>query len=108
MKEDQIRCIYEGCGRFFCTKAGLTVYQKRTHRKTDEAPNFTCSKCGENFKQEGAWKNHQKHCTGSIVEGKKRECHMCKKWLIGSNLARHMRTAHGAKTEEGTSNEAKA
>ena len=38
----------------------------------------------------------------------KKECHICKKWLIGSNLARHMRTAHGAKTEEGTSNEATA
>ena len=107
-KEDQIRCIYEGCGRFFRTKVGLTIHQKRTHRKTDEAPNFTCSKCEKNFKQKGAWKNHKKHCTGSRVEGKKKECHICKKWLIGSNLARHMRTAHGAKTEEGTSNEATA
>ena len=107
-KEDQIICIYEGCGRFFRTKAGLTIHQKRTHRSTDKAPNFTCSKCGKNFKQEGAWKNHHNHCRGSRVEGKKKECRICKKWLIGSNLARHMRTAHGAKTEEGTSNEATA
>ena len=40
--------------------------------------------------------------------GKKKEYHICKKWLIGSNLVRHMRTEHGAKTEEGTSNEATA
>ena len=39
---------------------------------------------------------------------RKKECHICKKWLIGSNLARHMRIAHGAKTEEGNSNEATA
>ena len=106
--EDQISCIYEGCGRFFRTKAGLTIHQKRTHRTTDKAPNFTCSKFGEDFKQEGAWKNHQNHCRGSRVEGKKKECLICKKWLIGSNLARHMRTAHGAKTEEGTLSEATA
>ena len=87
MKEDQIRSIYEGCGRLFRTKAGLTIHQKGIHRKTDEAPNFTCSKCGTNFKLDGAWKNNQKHCTESRVEGKKKECHMCKKWLIGSNLA---------------------
>ena len=71
-KEDQISCIYEGGGRFFRTKAGLTIHQKRTHRTTDKAPNFTCSKCGKTFKQEGAWKNHQNHCRGSRVEGKKK------------------------------------
>ena len=48
-REDQIKCIYEGCGRFFRTKAGLTIQQTRTHRKTDQAPNVTCSKCGKNF-----------------------------------------------------------
>ena len=42
------------------------------------------------------------------MKGKKKECHTCKKWLIGSNLERHMRTAHAAKGEEGTSNEATA
>ena len=42
------------------------------------------------------------------MEGKKKECHIYKKWLIGINLARHMRTVHGAKTEEGTSNDATA
>ena len=107
-KEDQIRCIYQGCGRFFRTKAGLTIHQKRTHREINEAPTFTCNKCGNNFKQEGAWKNHQRNCTGSRVEGKKKECHICKKWLIGSNLARHMRTVHGVTTEEETSNEVTA
>lgn len=107
-KEDQIRCIYQGCGRFFRTKAGLTIHQKRTHREINEAPTFTCNKCGKDFKQEGAWKNHQRNCTGSRVEGKKKECHICKKWLIGSNLARHMRTVHGVTTEEETSNEVTA
>ena len=42
------------------------------------------------------------------MKGKKKECHTCKKWLIGSNLERHMRTAHAAKAEEGTLNEATA
>ena len=43
------------------------------------------------------------------MEGKKKECHVFKKWLIGSNLARHMRrTVHGVTTKEGTSNEVKA
>ena len=107
-KEDQIRCTYHGCGRFFRTKAGLTIHQKRTHKEINEAPTFTCNKCGKNFKQEGAWKNHQKNCTGSRVEGQKKECHICKKWLIGSNLARHMRTVHGVTTEEETSNEVTA
>ena len=101
-KEDQIRCIYQGCGRFFRTKAGLT------HREINESPTFTCNKYGKNFKQEGAWKNHQKNCTESRVEGKKKECHICKKWLIGNNSARHMRTVHGVTTEEETSNEVTA
>ena len=105
-KEDQIRCIYEGCGTCFCTKAGLTIHQKRTNRRTNEAPTFTCNKCGEKFKQEGAWKNHQKTCSGNRMEGKKKECHVFKKWLIGSNLARHMRTVHCVTTKEGTSSEA--
>ena len=30
-REDQISCIYEGCGKFFCTKAKVTIHQKRTH-----------------------------------------------------------------------------
>ena len=47
-KENQIRCIYEGCGRLFRTKAGITIHQKRTQRRTDEAPTFTCNKCGKN------------------------------------------------------------
>ena len=72
------------------------------------APTFTCNKCGKNFKQEGAWNNHQKNCTGNRVEGKKIECHICKKWLIGSNLARNMRTVRGVTTEEETSNEVTA
>ena len=42
------------------------------------------------------------------MEGKKKECHICMKWLIGSNLARHMRTVHGVTTEEETSNEVTA
>ena len=37
------------------------------------------------FKQEGALKNHQMTCSGSRMGGKKKECHVCKKWLIGSN-----------------------
>ena len=52
--------------------------------------------------------NHQKICSGSRMEGKKKECHVCKKWLIGSNLARHMRTVHCVTTIEGTSSEVKA
>ena len=70
-KEYQIRYIYKGCGRFFRTKAGLAIHQKRTHRKTDKAPTFTGNKCGNKFKQEEAWKNHQKTCSGSRMEGKK-------------------------------------
>ena len=99
-KEGQISCIYEGCRMFFRTKTGLTIHQKRTHRKTDEAPTFTCNKCGKKFKQEGAWKNHKKICSGSRMEGKKKECHVGKKWRIGSNLARHMRTAHDVTNKE--------
>ena len=42
------------------------------------------------------------------MEGKKKECHICKKWLIGRNLSRYMRTVNGPKTEEGTLNEVTA
>ena len=42
------------------------------------------------------------------MKGKKRECHVCKKWLTGSNLARHMRTVHGVTTKEGTSSKVTA
>ena len=72
-KKTKSNVFMKDVGDFFVQKRVLTIYQKRKHRKTDEVHNFTYSKCGENFKQEGAWKNHQKHCRGSRVEGKKKE-----------------------------------
>ena len=98
LKQFQRRGEYnnEGYGRFFRTEEELTIHQKRTHRKTDKAPIVTW----EVLKQEGAWQNHKKICSGSRIEGKKKECHVCKTWLIGSNLTRHMRIVNDVTTRE--------
>ena len=106
-KEDQIRCIYEGCGMFFRTKAGFAIHQKRTQRKTDEAPTFTCNEWGKQFRQEVHGTTIKKFAQEAEWTERKKS-HVCKKLLIGSNLARHMRIVHSKKTEEETSNEVTA
>ena len=70
-KEDQIRCIYQGCGRFFRTKAGLTLHQKRIHREINEAPTLTCNKCGKISNRKGHGKTIKK--IAQEVEWKERK-----------------------------------
>lgn len=88
-------------------ESGVNHTLKQTTQEDWGSTYFTCNKWRKRFKHEGAWKNHQKTSTGSRVEGKTR-VPQYKKWLIGSNLARHIRIVHSETTEELTSNEVTA
>ena len=87
-------CRYEGCGKVCKSKGGLTVHQKRMHRAAPERMRFRC-RCGVEVETEGALVNHERSCGGGRVEGNRRECGGCGRWVQAGNYARHVRVCGG-------------
>jgi len=74
----------------FRTKAGLVIHQKKFHRTMENATNFICQKCNNEFRQEAALKNHSKECKDGKIEGDKKECRICNNLVGRTNYARHL------------------
>ena len=77
-QETSLICEWEGCGRSFKSKAGLTIHRKRIHEVSKLKVMFKCEPCSEEFSQEANLINHQKICTGLRAEDPtKRKCNFC-------------------------------
>ena len=87
-----LECKYDGCGKVCRSKAGLVNHQKRMHRAPNERVTFRCGRCGMEMETEVARVAHEKTCGGGGVDGRKRECELCGRWVSRPHYARHRRT----------------
>ena len=89
-EQDGLICDYEGCGKEFVSKAGLTIHRKRIHEISKEKVKFTCQLCQEEFTQEANLKNHLKSCTGlRASQPGKKKCDKCLGEYAKKSFAAH-------------------
>ena len=96
-------CRYDGCGREFRNKGGLTLHQKRTHRAAAERVTFVCDLCNKSLETMTAKINHEKTCDGGRdIDDGRRECGTCNERVTKSNYARHRKkcTGEGLRAED--------
>ena len=87
---DSLVCDFEGCGREFKSKGGLTIHRKRMHEVSKEKVMFTCELCQETFSQEANLKNHLKICTGlRASDPTKRKCDKCLNEYAKKSFSKH-------------------
>ena len=94
-------CDWEGCGKAFRSKGGLTIHRKRIHEESTEKVTFECELCKATFKQEANLKNHMKRCTGLAASSSDRKkCDKCLKEYSKSYFSKHYRKCNAAEASE--------
>ena len=99
--EEDLICEWEGCGRQFKSKGGLTIHRRRVHEISKEKVMFKCQRCEEEFSQQANLKNHAKVCTGLKAQHPdKRKCDKCLNEYYKKNFAAHYRGCNAAEGGE--------